>query len=340
MLYKLEKLQRIYGSRTILDIDRLEVTSNSIYTLIGPNGAGKTSLLKILAFLDKPTSGQLNFDGRPVRFNENHLQILRKRVVLLDQTPILFTGTVWQNIEFGLKIRKIPKVERKKRVSTMLELVGMEKFRNFDCQGLSGGEVKRIALARALVLRPDVLLCDEPTANVDGENQEIILKILKQINREERTSIIFSTHYLSQGQRLADHTLLLQNGSLSDLVNENIFKVTFSYKTADEFVCQLADKLVLKVSSGKFPGDGAMAKLHIDPKKIVLDPENKGLDCGNYLNGYVLDLSQDNDVVRVGIDTGVRLTLVLSKEEYRLKMPGIGEKRQIFLPYDSCRLSS
>ena len=216
----------------------------------------------------------------------------------------------------------------------------MEKFTDFDCQGLSGGEVKRVALARALVLRPDVLLCDEPTANVDGENQEIILNTLKQINREERTSIIFSTHYLSQGQRLADHTLLLQNGSLSDLVNENIFKVTLFPQTADEIICQLTGQLFLKLPADKLLCDTAMVKLHIDPKRIVLDPEKEELAPGNYLSGHVLDLSQHSGTVRVRIDVGIRLTLVLSMEEYRRKKPGIGDKRRIFIPHDGVVCSS
>ena len=88
---------------------------------------------------------------------------------------------------------------RRQRIEEALELVGMEKFADYAAQGLSGGETKRVALARALVLQPDVLLCDEPTANVDNENQEIILNIIERINRERKGSIIFSTHYLSQG---------------------------------------------------------------------------------------------------------------------------------------------
>jgi len=335
MLYKLEKIQRVHGSRTVLNIDWLEIAPNVIYTLIGPNGAGKSSLLKILAFLDKPSTGRLTFDDRPVKFNEKHLHSLRQRVVLLDQTPILFTGTVWKNVEFGLKVRKISRTQRRKRVEKILALVGMEKFADLDSQGLSGGEVKRVALARALVLEPDVLLCDEPTANVDGENQEIILNILKQINREENTSIIFATHYLSQGQRLADHTLLLQNGSLSDLVNENIFRVTLSPQKGDETLCQLTEQLLLKLPTSKVPSDTEIAKLYIDSKKILLDPQEKEMVGGTCLHGHIMELSQDKTTVRVGVDAGVRLILILSMDEYREKRPGVGDKRQIFIPHDS-----
>ncbi len=335
MLYKLENLLRIHGKRTVLNINRLDIIPNAIYSLIGPNGAGKTSLLQILAFLDKPSSGTISFNDQPVRFNEKNLHRLRKKVVLLDQSPILFTGTVYKNVEFGLKVRKIPGDLRKKRIEEMLELVGMEKFADYETQGLSGGEVKRVALARALAIRPDVLLCDEPTANVDRENQEIILNTLQKINREEKSSIIFSTHYLSQGQRLADHTLLLQNGSLSNLVNENIFKVTLSHQKTDQVLCHLTRQLFFKLPADKAVPDADSARLYIDPKKIVMDPERKNRSDGNYLNGHILELSQENGTVRVGIDIGIRLTLVLSIKDYHRKKPGIGEKKEIFIPHNS-----
>ena len=334
MLYRLENLVRLHGERTVLNIECLEIQPNAIYTLIGPNGAGKTSLLQILAFLDKPSSGRISFNDLPVRFSETHLHRLRRKVVLLDQSPILLSGTVYRNVEFGLKVRKMSRELRKQRIGVMLELVGMEKFADYDIQGLSGGEVKRVALARALALRPEVLLCDEPTANVDRENQEIILNILKKINREEKSSIIFSTHYLSQGQRLADHTLLLQNGSLSDLVNENIFKTTISRQRADEVIFRLTEKLLVKVPADRVPSGVESVKLHIDPKAIILDPENEKADHGTCLSGQILDLSLDGGSVRVEIDAGVRLTLVLSMKEYNLKQPRLGERRGLFIPYD------
>ncbi len=334
ILYKLENLQRTHSNRIVLNIDFLEILPNAIYTLIGPNGAGKTTLLKVLAFLDRPSSGRLHFDGQLVRSNEKYLHSLRRRVVLFDQNPILFTGTVRKNVEFGLKVRKISKEVRKQRTEEMLALVGMENFADSETRGLSGGEVKRVALARALALRPDVLLCDEPTANVDGENQEIILNTLKQINKEEKTSIIFSTHYLSQGQRLADHTLLLQNGSLSDLVNENIFRVTLAHQKTNETLCQLTEKLSLALPTDRIPAGIDIGKLHIDPQKIVLDPKEKDMAHGTYLNGHIFDLSQDGSKIRVGIDVGVRLNLVLSMEKYDRKEPRLGERRKLFIPYE------
>ncbi len=220
MLYEATGLTRTFKGRTVLNLEHLAIESHAIYALIGPNGAGKTTLLNLLAFLDRPTTGTLQFRGLVVRYNRQQLLELRRRIVLVDQYPILFTSSVWKNVGFGLKVRGISKKLRAHRIEQALELVGMEQFRQADAHTLSGGETKRVALARALAIEPEVLLCDEPTANVDQENQEIILQILQRINREHRTSIILATHYLAQSRGLADHTLMLEYGTLSDLTDE------------------------------------------------------------------------------------------------------------------------
>ena len=216
ILYKAEILTKVFKDRRVLNIEHLEIEKHKIYALIGANGAGKTTLLNLLAFLVSQTSGSLQFCGQEVTSDRQHLLDLRRRVVLVDQYPILFTGPVWKNVEFGLKVRGIPKKNRQIRIQEVLELVGMETFIMADAHKLSGGESKRVALARALAIEPEVLLCDEPTANVDEENQEVILRILERINVENKTSIIMATHYLAQSKRLAHYTLTLEYGRLAD----------------------------------------------------------------------------------------------------------------------------
>lgn len=344
MLYRLENLQRRHGQRTVLNISRLEIKARRIYTLIGPNGAGKTSLLKILAFLDRQTSGRLFFQDNEVREGEKHLFQLRRKVVLLDQNPIMFTGSVYDNVAFGLKVRQVSKRERAERIDAALDQVGMSRFANYEARGLSGGETKRVALARALVLGPEVLLFDEPTANVDIENQEIILKIIEKIKRKRETSVIFSTHYLSQGRRLADHTLLLQHGALSDVVNDNVYRVAVVKETAGILTCQLTGQLYLTLPAEIFPADVTVARLHIDPEQIVFEPRDgsEGLGAGNKMAGHVVEIAQQEGRVRMVIDVGVKMAVVITMAHYRGDKPQLGNKVHLFIPHSAvgCTLLS
>ncbi|MBI5556429.1 MAG: ATP-binding cassette domain-containing protein [Deltaproteobacteria bacterium] len=221
MLYELRDVIREHKGGKVLDLPHLEIEAGRIYALVGPNGAGKTTLLNILAFLDRPTAGEIYFQGAQINDSKQPLLSLRRRVVMVDQYPILFTGPVWKNVEFGLKVRGAARQERIDRVREVLALVGMAGFYDAEAERLSGGETKRVALAMALAVRPEVLLCDEPSANVDEENQEKIIQILDRMNREHNTSIIFSTHYLEQGRRLAHAGLVLKHGRLSERKDED-----------------------------------------------------------------------------------------------------------------------
>ena len=168
-----------------MDIPFLELEKSRIYALLGPNGAGKTTLLNILAFLDPPTSGKIRYGSQSVQHQVTNLQALRKSVVMVDQHPILFTTSVYRNLEFGLKIRGLSAKERDRIIAESLDLVGMRDFSGAPAHRLSGGETQRVALARALALCPDVFLCDEPTSGVDVENRQIVVNILRTINAEK-----------------------------------------------------------------------------------------------------------------------------------------------------------
>ncbi len=215
MIYNISQLTKVYGTRTVLDIPLLKIEKGWIYALLGPNGAGKTTLLNILGFLEIPTNGNIIFRSNKVQFTESSLHPLRKTVVIVDQHPILFTTTVYKNLEFGLKIRQIPKKERELIIKESLELVGMRHLAAAPAHRLSGGETQRVAIARALAVNPKVLLCDEPTSSVDAENQVAIINILRQINELKKITILFTTHDRLQVSSLAHHTLFLKDGRLA-----------------------------------------------------------------------------------------------------------------------------
>ena len=231
-LYEINELKRVYGTRTVLDIPHLTIEEHKIHALLGANGAGKTTLLNLLAFLDTPTSGTISFRSHQVQFAEKNLRALRRQAIMVDQQPLLFTTSVFKNLEFGLEIRSIPKSERRRGIETALDLVGMRHFINSPAHNLSGGETKRVALARALVLKPKVLLCDEPTANVDEAHRSAIIDLLRHLNKKEGMSILFTTHHRNVATALAHNTIYLDEGSLRKEGEGNILPAFLEKKSA------------------------------------------------------------------------------------------------------------
>lgn len=221
-LYRLEGVRRsVPGGRVILDIDRLEIPEGGLTAVVGPNGAGKSTLLKTLAFLERPDEGEIFFRGKKTDPKDGFS--LRRVVTMVDQSPFLFQGTVFRNVAYGMKVRKIPRKEWEPRVEASLSLVDLAGFGKRAVRGLSGGEVQRVALARALVFHPEVVLLDEPTASVDAARVEVLEGLIRELNTKYGASIVFSTHNLAQAHRLTEHVLHLSRGRISQTGLENLF---------------------------------------------------------------------------------------------------------------------
>lgn len=340
-LFELTGVTRVHGGRTVLDIPELSIEKGLIYALLGPNGAGKTTLLNILGFLDSPTEGTLRFAREKVRFSESTLRKLRGRVVMLDQHPILFTGTVFQNVEFGLKIRKIPGKKRVKIVSEVLDLVGMGAFSQADAAGLSGGETQRVALARVLAVNPSVLLCDEPTASVDLENQAAIVGILRRINREFGITIIFTNHDRLQAASLAHRTLLLDHGRLVSTALDNIFSGEVMAGGNGFSPCDIGGGVRLSVPS---TGRIGKVRLLINPEKIRPEKIGSGAaetdECNgkNGFSGTVVRMAKEGEKVRIDMEAGVLITALLSSRLYEQGSLRIGDAVNLTIEADAVRI--
>ncbi len=326
MLYRAVHLKKVAGGRTILDIGSLAIETGRIYGLLGANGAGKTTLLGILGFLEPPTSGSMEFAGRPVRFKRNVLQQLRREVVMVDQHPVLFSTSVYKNIEFGLKVRKVASKQRERIIDEVLEMVDLAVFKRESAQELSGGETQRIALARALALSPRVLLCDEPTSSVDVENQAAIVAILKEINSTRNISIIFTTHDRLQAAGLAHHTLVLEGGSLVSASYENIFACLVMDSADNQVLCRLHDSVNLLLPAGERGLEPGKRRILIDPEKIALLQNEPGPETPGILHGKVVQLMADNDRIRMVVNVGVMITVLLENHSYHKLCPVIGDR--------------
>lgn len=211
-LYRLTGVRRAYAGRTVLDIDSLTVRSGEVLTVLGPSGSGKSTLLRLLNFLESPSGGVVHFEGEAVP-PDPPLDLCR-RVTTVFQRPALLSRSVRENVAFGLRLRG-EAVDG--RVTDALSRVGLTALARSPAHELSGGEMQRVALARALVLRPDVLLLDEPTANLDPYNAALIESIVREQNAAHGTTVVLVTHNVFQARRLATRVGLLLEGKLVEL---------------------------------------------------------------------------------------------------------------------------
>jgi tungstate transport system ATP-binding protein len=336
--YAISDLTKVFGERTVLDIPHLEIEGEQIYALLGPNGAGKTTLMNLLGFLEDPTSGQIRYRDRTVQFSEPNLQRLRQDVVVVDQHPILFTTTVYKNIEFGLKIRKVPKKERERIIAESLELVRMRYFSAASAQNLSGGETQRVAIARALALSPDVFLCDEPTSSVDVENQNIIINILRQINNLKNITVVFTTHDRSLAARLAHHTLVLNRGRLAPTMYENIFRGVLQVTSTDKILCAIHDKILLPIDRDQVQTKDRTVRVLIDPQKIDLVVSAEKNSEMNRVQGRVVQIMEENGNIRIVVDAGVWIALLMPGKRYSESRPSVGDQVSIGIPPEAIQI--
>jgi tungstate transport system ATP-binding protein len=222
IIYQLHNLTQSYNGRIIVQIERLEIYKGEILAIVGPSGAGKSTLLRLLNFLEQPSSGYLIFEQSSLNGSAPPLET-RRKVTTVFQAPALLNRSVAANVGYGLKVRGQDKKAIDQAVAEALERVGLNKLAHQSARTLSGGEAQRVALARALVVRPTVLLLDEPTANLDPYNVKLIEEIITQINQEWGTTVVLVTHNVFQAKRLAHRTALLLEGRLIEIAPTTTF---------------------------------------------------------------------------------------------------------------------
>ena len=207
------RLEKHYRERHVLSIGRLALVPGRIVHLTGRNGAGKTTLLKIIAGLEPPDCCDVSLDHRSQPWQAVR-QRLRNVVVYLHQQPYMFDDTVEGNLGYGLRVTGVPRARRRRAVAAMLERMGLDYAAHRNARTLSGGEQQRLALARAWLLRPRVLLLDEPTANMDSDFRRQTWTLLQDMLRED-LAIMVSSHELSKAECPNRLNLHLQDGRLN-----------------------------------------------------------------------------------------------------------------------------
>ncbi len=229
-IVKIEKLVKRFpvgkSEFTAINDISLSFGTGEFAGLVGPSGSGKTTLLNLIGSLDSPSEGDISVLGKSISAltHKQSARLRNRHIGFIFQTfNLLPVYTVFENVEFALLLQKLSASERKKAVLDALEWVGLTDRIKSKPSMLSGGECQRVAIARSMVKRPEIVLADEPTANLDSNNSHNILQTMKNLNQELKTTFIFATHDEKVMQYLS-RIIALQDGKVVKDANVNEIK--------------------------------------------------------------------------------------------------------------------
>ncbi len=318
-----------YGGQNILKDVSLNINRGDVFALIGPTGAGKTTLLHLLDLLEKPSTGNIYFDGTDVTASKKLRLQTRRRMSFVLQKPAVFNMSVQDNVACGLKWRGEKGIAISQRVSHALEVVDMAEYASRNARTLSGGETQRVAIARALAVEPEVLFLDEPTANLDPISTSKIEEVLAHIIGEKKTTVVMATHDMSQGQRLASRIGVMMNGEILQTGTPGAIFSTPQNKEVAQFVgvenilsgviANREDNLVTIDVDG-YPiqaisdyGTGEKVHTLIRPEDITLALRKDASSARNTFEGRITRLLPVGALVRVEVACGFPLLVVVTK---------------------------
>lgn len=226
-MIKFEEVRKIYpnGHVALEDIN-LEIKDGEFLFVVGPSGAGKSTLLRLITRELSPTGGKIFFNNENIlALPEKAIPILRRRIgTVFQDFKLLLNRTVFENVAIPLEVTSAKDPQVEKEVSTTLEKVGiLDKANSFPAQ-LSGGEVQRTAIARALVSKPQVLLADEPTGDLDPKTAKDVVGLLEKINREDKTTVVMATHNVAIVNHFKKRVVALQNGKITKDIKEGKYE--------------------------------------------------------------------------------------------------------------------
>ena len=334
-IIEIKNINVSYGSNHVLKEVSLNIENKDFYTFLGPSGCGKTTLLRLIAGFEKSSSGELFIDGKEV----SNLNPWERDVGMVFQNYALWPHmTVYKNISFGLEEKKLDKKEIKNRVDEVLELVDLKDLSGRYPFQLSGGQQQRVALARTLVVKPKVLLLDEPLSNLDAKLRVQMRKELQDLHKKIGITSIFVTHDQEEANSMSTNLAILNEGVVQqvgkpvDLYNnpENIFVANFLGTT------NVIDGTIKDNSFTS--SEGLEIKDIIDDKKgtnILLRPQNLYLDSNNndFQNFEAIVINQEflGNIVRYTVDVKNHLLTVDSLHEVNKKIYSPNEKIKIYL---------
>jgi tungstate transport system ATP-binding protein len=325
---ELRDVTKAYGNKIVVDAVNLQIHEGEILALLGPNGSGKTTILKILAFIENPTGGEVIFQGEKVNFKNT--EKVRLQSTLIFQKTTLFGTSVYNNIAYGLKLRKVLKETRDREVKKALDLVKLAGFEKRPARKLSGGEQQRVAIARALVLKTKLLLLDEPTANLDPKNAGILEEVIDTVNHENKTTIVMATHNMFQAKKLPHRIALMDEGKITEVGTpaevfgklsknlasfaavDNTFTGTARTTAASTSKVDVGDGVQIEVTTQR---QGA-AVVFINPQDIILSKSAVESSARNMFKGKITQITDLDSLVKLKVNVGKTFTVQITKRSF------------------------
>lgn len=310
------KLEHIYKQYTpaqfTLNIGNLEFRNKHIHIIVGPNGSGKSTILNLLSFLDSPDQGNILVDGKLVFSNNNSKNGLRKKIGFVRQSPYLFNTNVFENVALGLKIRRRSRDEIVSKVNDILATLKIQHLTERNVKSLSRGEYQKVAIAQVLVLEPEIILLDEPTANIDDQSILSIEEAVKNIQNRFNPIIIMTTHLLSQAYRISPDIISIREGRIVDFVHENVFFGEIKDSVGGLQSMKVSEGIEITLSTEK-KGKGYIA---IDPKDIIISKDVVKTSARNTFSGKIIGIKSLSPNIQVLIDIGTQISSIITKQSF------------------------
>lgn len=330
---ELKNISKAFGDNVILENFDFKVKKDEFLTILGPSGCGKTTILRLIGGFEEPDQGQILFNGEDITNKEAY----ERRINTVFQKYALFPHmNVFDNIAFGLKIKKMDKKVIKEKVSEVLKLVNLSGFENREIESLSGGQQQRIAIARALVNEPDVLLLDEPLGALDLKLRQAMQIELKRIQKSVGITFIYVTHDQEEALSMSDTVVVLNNGEIQQMDSPiNIYNEPKNAFVAD-FIGEsniikgrMLEDFKVRFLDYDFPCVDKGFRANEDVE-VVVRPEDVILVDENYqIEGTVTSLVFKGVHYEMTVDIGGYSMLVQSTEKRE-----VGEKTGIVIKPD------
>jgi len=290
-LYELNNIEQHYDGKKVLSIDNLTLNQNQIIGFFGPNGSGKSTLFSLLSFVNKPSMGEIAFDG--IENKKMDLQA-RQSIVMVPQNPYLLKRTVFENVAYGLKLRNLTK-NLEQDVYEALALVGLEpSFAQRKWSQLSGGEAQRVALAARLILKPKVLILDEPTAGVDTNSAQLIKEAVLMAKQKWNTTLFIASHDHNWLNHICDKKVALFQGEIVESGSVNLLFAPWEKDRNGNLVKVFLDGQRLTIENSEDKKRDSVVMVNSDAISLTSMELDKTLEC-HAITGTVSSIHQQQE---------------------------------------------